>query len=221
MKLQRVIAMEFLGTAVLAVAIVGSGLMAGALTQDAGLRLFINALSTAIGLAVVIRLGMKLSGAHFNPAVTVVMLILKKINLKNAIFYIFAQFTGAIAGVGLANLLFDEPAFTQSNIGRDGSNLFISEIFATSILIWIILRFPKRDDLVALYVPLWIFGAILLTASTAFANPAITVGRIFTSSITGIAPESVLAFITAQLLGAVIGLNIARNITNTEKEGNE
>lgn len=221
MKLQRVIAMEFLGTAVLAVAIVGSGLMAGALTQDAGLRLFINALSTAIGLAVVIRLGMKLSGAHFNPAVTVVMLILKKINLKNAIFYIFAQFTGAIAGVGLANLLFDEPAFTQSNISRDGSNLFISEIFATSILIWIILRFPKRDDLVALYVPLWIFGAILLTASTAFANPAITVGRIFTSSITGIAPESVLAFITAQLLGAVIGLNIARNITNTEKEGNE
>lgn len=221
MKLQRVIAMEFLGTAVLAVAIVGSGLMAGALTQDAGLRLFINALSTAIGLAVVIRLGMKLSGAHFNPAVTVVMLILKKINLKNAIFYIFAQFTGAIAGVGLANLLFDEPAFTQSNIGRDGSNLFISEIFATSILIWIILRFPKRDDLVALYVPLWIFGAILLTASTAFANPAITVGRVFTSSITGIAPESVLAFITAQLLGAVIGLNIARNITNTEKEGNE
>lgn len=221
MKLQRVIAMEFLGTAVLAVAIVGSGLMAGALTQDAGLRLFINALSTAIGLAVVIRLGMKLSGAHFNPAVTVVMLILKKINLKNAVLYIFAQFTGAIAGVGLANLLFDEPAFTQSNIGRDGSNLFISEIFATSILIWIILRFPKRDDLVALYVPLWIFGAILLTASTAFANPAITVGRIFTSSITGIAPESVLAFITAQLLGAVIGLNIARNITNTEKEGNE
>lgn len=221
MKLQRVIAMEFLGTAVLAVAIVGSGLMAGALTQDAGLRLFINALSTAIGLAVVIRLGMKLSGAHFNPAVTVVMLILKKINLKNAVLYIFAQFTGAIAGVGLANLLFDEPAFTQSNISRDGSNLFISEIFATSILIWIILRFPKRDDLVALYVPLWIFGAILLTASTAFANPAITVGRIFTSSITGIAPESVLAFITAQLLGAVIGLNIARNITNTEKEGNE
>lgn len=221
MKLQRVIAMEFLGTAVLAVAIVGSGLMAGALTQDAGLRLFINALSTAIGLAVVIRLGMKLSGAHFNPAVTVVMLILKKINLKNAVLYIFAQFTGAVAGVGLANLLFDEPAFTQSNIGRDGSNLFISEIFATSILIWIILRFPKRDDLVALYVPLWIFGAILLTASTAFANPAITVGRIFTSSITGIAPESVLAFITAQLLGAVIGLNIARNITNTEKEGNE
>lgn len=221
MKLQRVIAMEFLGTAVLAVAIVGSGLMAGALTQDAGLRLFINALSTAIGLAVVIRLGMKLSGAHFNPAVTVVMLILKKINLKNAVLYIFAQFTGAIAGVGLANLLFAEPAFTQSNISRDGSNLFISEIFATSILIWIILRFPKRDDLVALYVPLWIFGAILLTASTAFANPAITVGRIFTSSITGIAPESVLAFITAQLLGAVIGLNIARNITNTEKEGNE
>lgn len=221
MKLQRVIAMEFLGTAVLAVAIVGSGLMAGALTQDAGLRLFINALSTAIGLAVVIRLGMKLSGAHFNPAVTVVMLILKKINLKNAVLYIFAQFTGAVAGVGLANLLFDEPAFTQSNISRDGSNLFISEIFATSILIWIILRFPKRDDLVALYVPLWIFGAILLTASTAFANPAITVGRIFTSSITGIAPESVLAFITAQLLGAVIGLNIARNITNTEKEGNE
>ena len=95
-----------------------------------------------------------------------------------------------------------------------GSNLFVSEVIATAVLLWIILRFPKRDDLVSLYVPLWIFGGILLTSSTAFANPAITIGRVFTTSITGIAPESILAFIIAQIIGAAIGLLIARNITN-------
>jgi glycerol uptake facilitator-like aquaporin len=97
---------------------------------------------------------------------------------------------------------------------RSGPNLFVSEVIATAVLLWIILRFPKRDDLVALYVPLWIFGGILLTSSTAFANPAITIGRVFTTSITGISPESIFAFIVAQLLGAAIGLLIARNITN-------
>jgi len=99
-------------------------------------------------------------------------------------------------------------------IDRSGSNLFVSEVIATAVLLWIILRFPKRDDLVSLYAPLWIFGGILLTSSTAFANPALTIGRVFTTSITGIAPQSIFAFIVAQLLGAAIGLLIARNITN-------
>ena len=101
---------------------------------------------------------------------------------------------------------------------RDGSNLFVSEVIATAVLLWIILRFPKRDDLVATYVPIWIFGAILFTSSTSFANPAITIGRIFTTSMTGIAPESVLAFIVAQLIGAGIGLTLARNVTDSVHE---
>jgi glycerol uptake facilitator-like aquaporin len=206
--------MEFLGTALLAFAIVGSGIMATNLTSDSALRLLINAISTAVGLAVVIRVGMKVSGSHFNPAVTLVMLFIKKIDAQSSIFYISAQILGAISGVSTANFIFDQKVLGSSLIDRSGSNLFVSEVIATAVLLWIILRFPKRDDLVALYVPLWIFGGILLTSSTAFANPAITIGRVFTTSITGIAPESILAFIIAQLIGAAIGLLIARNITN-------
>ena len=214
MKIQRAVGMEFLGTAILAFAIVGSGIMATNLTSDTALRLLINAISTAVGLAVVIRVGMKVSGSHFNPAVTLVMLFIKKIDAQSSIFYIGAQILGAISGVVTANFIFDQKVLDSSMIDRSGSNLFVSEVIATAVLLWIILRFPKRDDLVALYVPLWIFGGILLTSSTAFANPAITIGRVFTTSITGIAPESILAFIIAQIIGAAIGLLIARNITN-------
>ena len=221
MKIQRMISMEFLGTAILAVAIVGSGHMAINLQADSGMVLLINALATAIGLALVIRIGMKVSGSHFNPALTLVMLMLKKITPQLSLFYITAQIVGAITGVGFANLLFDQKALDQSSIERSGSNLFFSEIFATAVLLWIILRFPKRDDLIAVYVPLWIFGAILFTSSTSFANPAITIGRIFTNSVVGIAPESVIAFILAQLIGAGLGLLAAKNITNASKEGNE
>ena len=221
MKIQRMISMEFLGTAILAVAIVGSGHMAINLQADSGMALLIIALATAIGLALVIRIGMKVSGSHFNPAVTLVMLMLKKITPQLSLFYITAQIVGAITGVGFANLLFDQKALDQSSIGRSGSNLFFSEIFATAVLLWIILRFPKRDDLIAVYVPLWIFGAILFTSSTSFANPAITISRIFTNSVVGIAPESVIAFILAQLIGAGLGLLAAKNITNASKEGNE
>ena len=214
MKIQRAVGMEFLGTAILAFAIVGSGIMATNLTSDSALRLLINAISTAAGLAVVIRVGMKVSGSHFNPAVTLVMLFIKKIDTQSSIFYISAQIFGSISGVVTANFIFDQKVLDISMIDRSGSNLFVSEVIATAVLLWIILRFPKRDDLVALYVPLWIFGGILLTSSTAFANPAITIGRVFTTSITGIAPESIFAFIVAQILGAAIGLLIARNITN-------
>jgi glycerol uptake facilitator-like aquaporin len=221
MKQQRAVMMEFLGTAILAVGIVGSGHMLTSLGADNGLELFVNALATAIALAIAIRIGMKISGSHFNPAVSLVMLLLKKIKFKIFLLYVVAQTLGAISGTILANFMFNQKVLAQSEISRDGSNLFLSEIFATMVLLWIILRFPKRDDLVAIYVPLWIFGAILFTSSTSFANPAITVGRVFTSSIVGIAPASVLLFIIAQLLGGLLGLLVAKQITNPDKTNNE
>ena len=221
MKQQRAVMMEFLGTAILAVGIVGSGHMLTSLGADNGLELFVNALATAIALAIAIRIGMKISGSHFNPAVSLVMLLLKKIRFKIFLLYVVAQTLGAISGTILANFMFNQQVLAQSEISRDGSNLFLSEIFATMVLLWIILRFPKRDDLVAIYVPLWIFGAILFTSSTSFANPAITVGRVFTSSIVGIAPASVLLFIIAQLLGGLLGLLVAKQITNPDKTNNE
>ncbi len=221
MKQQRAVMMEFLGTAILAVGIVGSGHMLTSLGADNGLELFVNALATAIALAIAIRIGMKISGSHFNPAVSLVMLLLKKRKFKTFLLYVVAQTLGAISGTIVANFMFNQQVLAQSEISRDGSNLFLSEIFATMVLLWIILRFPKRDDLVAIYVPLWIFGAILFTSSTSFANPAITVGRVFTSSIVGIAPASVLLFIIAQLLGGLLGLLVAKQITNPDKTNDE
>ncbi|MFM8672883.1 MAG: aquaporin [Candidatus Nanopelagicus sp.] len=221
MRNQRAYAMEFLGTMILAIAVVGSGHMAAFLAEDAGTKLLINALATAIGLAVVIRLGIKVSGSHFNPAVTMVMLYLKKMDLQSAFAYIFVQILGSVLGVGVANFIFEQSFFEISQIQRDGSHLLVSEILATSVLLWIILRFPKRDDLVALYVPFWIFGAILLTSSTSFANPAITIGRTLTNSFTGIAPASVILFIIAQFIGAVLGMVVAKNLTNPSKDSNE
>jgi glycerol uptake facilitator-like aquaporin len=221
MKVKRAIAMEFIGTMILAIAIVGSGHMAAYLTQDGGVKLLINALATALGLAVVIEVGMKSSGAHFNPAVTLVMVILKKISHEVAALYAAAQVLGAILGVGIANLFYDQSFLRQSSIIRDGSNLFFSEIFATAVLILIILTFRKKEELIAIYIPIWIFGAILFTPSTSFANPAMTIGRVFTNSFTGIALDSVLLFVIAQFIGALVGLIIAQNLTIAGKKSDE
>ena len=221
MKQKRAIGMEFIGTMILAVAIVGSGHMAASLAQDGGVKLLINALATALGLAVVIKVGMKTSGAHFNPAVTLVMVILKKISNEVAALYIAAQVLGAILGVGIANLIYDQGFLRQSSIIRDGSNLFFSELFATAVLILIILTFRKKDELIAVYVPIWIFGAILFTSSTSFANPAITISRVFTNSFTGIALDSLLLFVVAQLIGALVGLVVAKNLTIAGKKSDE
>ena len=221
MKQKRAIGMEFIGTMILAVAIVGSGHMAANLAQDGGVKLLINALATALSLAVVIKVGMKTSGAHFNPAVTLVMVILKKISNEVAALYIAAQVLGAILGVGIANLIYDQSFLKQSSIIRDGSNLFFSELFATAVIILIILTFRKKDELIAVYVPIWIFGAILFTSSTSFANPAITIGRVFTNSFTGIALDSVLLFVVAQLIGALVGLVVAKNLTIAGKKSDE
>jgi glycerol uptake facilitator-like aquaporin len=221
MKQKRAISMEFIGTMILAVAIVGSGHMAASLAQDGGVKLLINALATALGLAVVIKVGMKTSGAHFNPAVTLVMAILKKISNELAALYIAAQVLGAILGVGIANLIYDQSFLKQSTIIRDGSNLFFSELFATAVLVLIILTFRKKDELIAIYVPIWIFGAILFTSSTSFANPAITIGRVFTNSFTGIALDSVLLFVVAQFIGALAGMVVAKNLTIAGKKSDE
>jgi glycerol uptake facilitator-like aquaporin len=220
-KKKRAIGMEFAGTMILAIAVVGSGHMAANLSQDGGIRLLINALATAVGLAVVIKVGIKTSGAHFNPVVTLVMVILKKISNQLAVTYIAAQVLGAVLGVGIANLIYDQDFLMQSSILRDGLNLFVSEIFATAVLIWIILNLGKKDELIAIYVPIWIFGAILFTSSTSFANPAITIGRVFTNSITGIALDSVLLFVLAQFIGALLGLLLAKSLTSPGKKSDE
>jgi glycerol uptake facilitator-like aquaporin len=205
---------EFIATALLALAIAGSGFMASDLTQDLALTLLINSLATAIGLAVAIKLAAGISGAHLNPVVTLVMIFQKRIEPVQAFFYIVAQIAGAIGGVLIANYIFGEKVIQSATQIRSGSNLFIAEIIATAGLLWIILANLKNSAAIGIYVPLWIFSAIFFTSSTSFANPAITISRSFTDSFTGIALESVPAFILAQLIGAGLGVALARGFKN-------
>lgn len=202
-------AMEFLATAILVVAIVGSGFMATDLTNDLATSLLINGLVIASALVVVISISSPVSGAHLNPAVTLILFLKKRVNLSQSLLFVAAQILGAIAGVLFANYLFTEDFTQRSNNLRSGTNLFISEIFATAGLLWIILAHLKKPESIKIFVPIYIFGAMLFTPSTSFANPAITVARSFTDSFTGIDLQSVPTFLLAQLIGALLALLIA------------
>ena len=207
-------AAEFVSTAILALVIVGSGHMASSLTNDLALTLLINGLAIAAGLAVAIKLAAPISGAHLNPVVTLVLAIYKKITMVKGLFYVLAQVSGATSGVLIANYLFNENFMQTANQLRSGTNLFIAEIIATAGLIWLILANLKKPEVIGIYVPLWIFSAMFFTSSTAFANPAISFARSFTDSFTGIAIASVPAFILAQLIGAGLGVVLARGFKN-------
>jgi len=211
--------MEFVATAILATAIVGSGFMGSDLTKDLGLTLLINGLVIAAALVIVISLAAPISGAHLNPAVTFILLVTKRINLSQALLFAVAQVIGAIAGVLFANYLFTEGAIQSSQNLRSGTNLFISEIFATAGLLWIILANLKRSENIKFFVPLYIFAAMIFTPSTAFANPAITIARSFTDSFTGIDLQSVPAFLLAQLIGAILGYLLANLFERELKNG--
>lgn len=205
--------MEFLGTAILSMAIIGTGFMTSTLTQDGALALLINAIATAAVLAIIIRMGAKISGAYYNPVVTIAMLFTKKITPVNALNYIGTQIIGAISGALFANAMFGAKIWEQSHVNRGSSQFFLSEIVATTGLVWIVLHFSKKSENVAVYVPLWIIGAYFFTSSTSFANPAITIGRNFTSSPSGISVDSDLRFAAAQIIGAFLALGIHKVMT--------
>jgi glycerol uptake facilitator-like aquaporin len=153
-----------------------------------------------------------ISGAHFNPVVTLGELFKNRIDSKNAIGYIFAQFTGGFCGTVFANLIFNKPAIFQSLHERTGTNLFISEIFATAGLIMIIhlLVDQKRTNLAPYLIPAWITTAFYATSSFVFANPAVTFARIWSDSFAGITFHSAWIYMIAQLIGLPIGLVFAR-----------
>lgn len=201
---------EFLGIALLAMVVVGSGAMAQDLSEDVGLQLLINAAATGAILYLLITLFAPISGAHFNPLVTVIEVLRKKITALVALGFISAQTLGAIAGTALANLMFSRPAIDISEKVRQGSHLYLAEVIATAGLIFIIFLLVNTDLTIKIpaAVSLWIFAAYFFTSSTSFANPAITIGRIFTDTFAGISPESALRFIPFQIIGGVIGYAI-------------
>jgi glycerol uptake facilitator-like aquaporin len=207
---------EYLGTTLLVAIVVGSGIMATNLSQDVGVQLLINTISTVFGLAVLIQILGPISGANFNPVVTMIDLIQKRTNVVTFIQYAIAQTAGAITGAILANGMFSHPLIEISTKARSGGNQYLGEIVATAGLILIInlMIHQEKTALIPVIVASWIGSAYFFTSSTSFANPAVTVGRIFSDSFAGIAPECVLKFIAAQVLGALIGLGLTKVLTN-------
>ena len=206
---------EFLGTAFLVAIVVGSGIMATNLSQDVGVQLLINTISTVFGLYVLITILAPISGAHFNPVVTMVDLIQGKSSPIQFIQYSVAQVLGAITGAILANAMFSFPLLEASTKIRSGGNLYIGEIVATAGLILLINLLVNQKNLVVIpaAVAAWIGSAYFFTSSTSFANPAVTIGRTFSDSFAGIAPECAPKFIAAQVLGALIGLGLTKVLT--------
>ena len=207
---------EYLGTTLLVAIVVGSGIMATDLTKDVGLQLLINTIATVFGLGVLILILAPISGAHFNPAVTMVDLIQGKSSALQFIQYVFAQVLGAISGALLANVMFDRAIIETATKLRAGSNLYLAEVVATAGLILVInlLVVQKNLTVIPAAVAVWIGSAYFFTSSTSFANPGVTVGRTFSDSFAGIAPSSAPAFIAAQILGALIGLGLVKVLTN-------
>ncbi len=206
---------EFTGTGLLVAVVVGSGIAATRLSTDGALRLLVNSVVTSLGLAVLILVFIQAGGAHFNPVVTAADWILgRRYGLGQAAAVIACQITGAIAGAALADAMFAEPVLSPSRHHRGGPPILLSEVVATAGLLFVIVSLSRTGRLqhVAWAVAAWIGAAYWFTASTSFANPAVTIARSLTSTYAGIAPASVPAFIAAQLAGGAIGTILAVTI---------
>lgn len=206
----RRLAAEALGTDLLVAAVVGSGIMADRLTDDVALALLANTLATAAALVVLITTLGPISGAHFNPAVSLVMALNGNLGRQELGGYVAAQIAGGIAGTLLAHAMFGLPLVTWSGTARMGGAQWLSEGVAAFGLVFVILAAVKfARDSVAWMVGLYIASAYWFTASTSFANPAVTIARALTDTFAGIAPADVAFFIAAQLIGAVAGLAVS------------
>ncbi|MFE2522985.1 aquaporin [Streptomyces sp. NPDC059382] len=207
---------EFIGTAGLLVVVIGSGIQAAALSRDTGVALVANSLASAIGLGLIITLFGPLSGAHLNPVVTLTSWWARRtggtgLDGRDALVYTAAQTVGAIGGALLAEAMFGRVPGTFATRIRGGGHLLIGEIVATAGLVLVIQGLGRigRAKLIPAAVAAYIAAAIWFTSSGSFANPAGTVGRAFSDSFTGIAPQSLPGFVAAQLLGGILGLALA------------
>jgi len=201
----RKLAAEWLGTMFLVAAIVGSGILADQLSNGntAIALLIVSMVCGAILVVTILMLG-HISGAHFNPAVTVAFLLRRDITPRDATGYIIAQILGGIAGVLIANIMFQEPAFAASTTARTGMTQWIGEFVATFGLVAAILGCLRaKPEAVAYVVGLYIMAGFWFTSSGSFANPAVTIGRSLTDTFTGIMPVHVPGFIIAELTGAI------------------
>ncbi len=204
--LPRRLVAEALGTALLLAVVVGSGIMGERLAGgNVAIALLGNTIATGAGLAVLILIFGPVSGAHFNPGVTLAFLMRREISGGHAAAYVAVQVAAAVAGVFLAHLMFDEGVLQVSQKARTGGGHWLAEMVASfGLIATILFTLRSRPGAVAYAVGLYITAAYWFTASTSFANPAVTIGRTLTDSFSGIRPADAPGFIVAQLLGAVV-----------------
>lgn len=201
---------EFLGTMLLLATVIGSGIMGETLAggNDA-IALLANTIATGAILYVLITMFGSISGAHFNPAVSVVFFIKKEITFSVLVFYIVAQVLGGLLGMMIAHFMFDYELLQYSSKIRIGPNQWVSEFIATfGLIATILFTIKERSSSLAMSVGLYISAAYWFTASTSFANPAVTIARTFTDTFSGIHYSGTIYFIIAQFLGAILGLVI-------------
>lgn len=208
---QRLVA-EGLGTAFLLMSVIGSGIAAQRLSpDDVGLQLLENAVATAFALTALIWAFGPISGAHFNPAVTWAEVVSRTRSIKDGIAYTGAQIVGGIVGAVLANLMFSLPPVVWSQHARGGPGQWLGEVVATlGLLMTVFLIARTRDAYVAPAVGVYIGAAYFFTSSTSFANPAVTIARMFSDTFAGILPASAPAFIAMQIIGAAIAVATIR-----------
>lgn len=212
LDLARQLTAEALGSAFLLIAVVGSGIMASELSTDVGLQLLENAAATGGALIGLILMFGAVSGAHFNPVVTLVDVLLGTMERRDAVLYVAAQTVGAAAGTIAANVMFALPAIEISTRDRSSGPLWFSEVLATIGLLLVIHGCVRtgRANAVPYAVGAWIAGAYWFTSSTSFANPAVTLARTLSDSFAGIAPSSAPMFIAMQLIGALAAFGLIR-----------
>jgi glycerol uptake facilitator-like aquaporin len=211
---RKAVLAEFVGTATLVMAVVGSGIAAQGLTDDVGLQLLINALATVAALGVLIAMLLPISGAHLNPVVTLVMVIRGELRPRVGVAYVVAQLAGAVAGTLIAHGMYERSLISTFHRDRSGHGTWLGELIATAGLVLVILL-TKRAEL-AWAVPAWIGAAYFFTSSTSFANPAVTVGRALTDSFAGIRWIDVPGYVIAQIVGGLLALLLARALTTKE-----
>jgi glycerol uptake facilitator-like aquaporin len=217
--LRRRLVSELLGTALLVAVVIGSGIMGERLSggNDA-IALLGNTLATGAALVVLITVFGPISGAHFNPAVTLVSLARRRLSLRDGALYILMQFAGGVLGMLIAHAMFAEPLLQVSEKLRGGPSQAFSEFVATFGLIATILGTIRfRAEFAPVAVGLYITAAYWFTASTSFANPAVTIARSLSNTFAGIAPASAPAFIIAQLIGAVVAAALSGWLFKAEK----